>query len=214
MRRPLTIAFAWITTMAVAHTAAAAANPESFVRTEHTKLTSLLRQSVSVSREAQVSMTLGGVIDYEELTQRAFGSPCPAQLAKCVNHWAALNDAQKTETRALLRKLIEKNYKKNLTKTLDYEITYKGATPLAGNARVRTEAKSKAKLRDPAVQVDYLVRDRSAEQGVEFRVVDIITEGSSLTKNYYEQFHKMLITAGQGYPHIVKKINEKLAKKE
>ena len=64
------------------------------------------------------------------------------------------------------------------------------------------------KPRDPAVQVDYVVRNASAS----YRIVDIVTEGSSLVKNYYEQFHKMLNTPGQGYPYIVKKLNEKLAK--
>jgi len=43
------------------------------------------------------------------------------------------------------------------------------------------------------------------------RVVDIVTEGSSLTKSYYDQFHRMLTNAGQGYAYIVRKLNEKLA---
>jgi ABC-type transporter MlaC component len=58
------------------------------------------------------------------------------------------------------------------------------------------------------VQVDYVVKP----EGSAYRVVDIVTEGSSLTKNYYDQFHKMLTTPGQGYPHVVKKLNEKIAK--
>ena len=45
-------------------------------------------------------------------------------------------------------------------------------------------------------------------------MVDIVTEGSSLTKNYYDQFLRMLTTDGQRYPHIVKKLSEKIAKKD
>ncbi len=30
-----------------------------------------------------------------------------------------------------------------------------------------------------------------------------------MTKNYYDQFHRMLTTAGQGYPYLVKKLQDK-----
>jgi len=42
------------------------------------------------------------------------------------------------------------------------------------------------------------------------RVVDIVTEGSSLTKNYYEQFRKKMKTPEEGYPNIVQKLQDKL----
>jgi ABC-type transporter MlaC component len=44
-----------------------------------------------------------------------------------------------------------------------------------------------------------------------YKVIDIITEGSSMTKNYYDQFHKMLTTADQGYPYLVQKLQKKIA---
>ena len=148
------------------------------------------------------------MVDYEELARRAFGQPCPAAIASCANHWAELTDAQKTEVTGLLKALVEKNYRKNLIKTLDYDVTFKGTKEQAGDSKIRTEAKSKLKPRDPPVQVDYVVRSTNGA----FHIVDIVTEGSSLTKNYYDQFHKMLTTPGQGYPHIVEKLNEKLAR--
>jgi len=131
-------------------------------------------------------------------------------LPSCTNHWSELSEPQKKEVQDLLRKLVEKNYKKNIQKTLDYDITYKGAKESGGDTRVRTEAKSKLKPRDPAVQIDYVVRPAAGG----YRIVDIVTEGSSVTKNYYDQFHKMLTTPEQGFPHIVKKLNEKLAKND
>ena len=39
-----------------------------------------------------------------------------------------------------------------------------------------------------------------------------MTEGSSLAKNYYDQFHRMLTNPEQGYPQIVKKLNEDFIK--
>lgn len=194
--------------LALAGTASADEGAQKFVQTEHVKLEALLRQPASSGRDAQVTHTLDTMVDYDELSRRAFGQPCPPSHASCVNHWGELTDQQKTEVGGLLKRLVEKNYRKNLIKTLDYEVTYKGQKDQGGDAKIRTEAKSKLKPRDPAVQVDYVVKP----EGGAYRVVDIVTEGSSLTKNYYDQFHKMLTTPGQGYPHVVKKLNEKIAK--
>jgi ABC-type transporter MlaC component len=196
--------------LAVSGAAFADAGAEQFVQTEHVKLEALLRQPASSMRDQQVTNTLDTMVDYDELARRAFGLPCPPSVPACTNHWGELSDDQKTEVRDLLKKLVEKNYRKNLIKTLDYEVTYKGVKELTGESKIRTEAKSKLKPRDPPVQVDYVVKPASGG----YHVVDIVTEGSSLTKNYYDQFHRMLTTAGQGYPHIVKKLNEKIAKKD
>jgi len=46
------------------------------------------------------------------------------------------------------------------------------------------------------------------------RVVDIVTEGSSLTKNYYDQFRKKMDDPNEGYPNIVQKLKDKIAKKD
>jgi phospholipid transport system substrate-binding protein len=184
--------------------------PQKFIQSEHVKLEAILRQPATSARDAQVTNTLDTMVDYDELSRRAFGQPCPHAISSCTNHWGELTDQQKAEVSGLLKKLVEKNYKKNLIKTLDYEVTYKGQKEIGGDAKIRTEAKSKLKPRDPAVQVDYVVKGA----GGGYKVVDIVTEGSSLTKNYYDQFHKFLTTPGQGYPHIVKKLNEKIAKKD
>jgi phospholipid transport system substrate-binding protein len=181
---------------------------QTFVEGEHVKINALLRQPESADRNAHVNQVLDSMVDYDELARRTFGQPCPAAEPACQNHWGALADAQKTEATSLLRQLVEKNYRKNLVKTLDYDITYKGAREAEGDTRIRTEAKSKSKPRDPAIQVDYVVRGANGA----YHVVDIVTEGSSLTKNYYDQFHKMLTNPDQGYPHLVAKLREKIAK--
>jgi ABC-type transporter MlaC component len=185
---------------------ALADDAQGYIKTNHGSMTSLLKQPSSSSRDAQLSTLLDGMIDYEELTRRSFGEPCPAAVPTCTNHWKQLNDAQKTEITGLIKKLVQKNYKKNLVKTLEFDISYMGAKESSGEFRVKTEAKSKVKPRDPAVQVDYILK----ANGSSYHVVDIVTEGSSLTKNYYDQFHKMLNTDGQGYPYIVTKVNKRI----
>jgi len=43
---------------------------------------------------------------------------------------------------------------------------------------------------------------------------DFVTEGSSLVKNYYTQFRTKMHNPNEGYPNIVAKLREKIAKKD
>jgi len=190
--------------LAVPLTARADTPQEDFVRQNQLKISQLIQEH----RDADANNVLDGMVDYDELTRRAFGEPCPPGEDSCHDHWADLTDAQKAEVRDLLRKLIRKNQSKHLKKTKDYDITYKGIHAAGSDSRVRTEAKAKDKPREPPVQVDYIVREENGQ----YHVVDIYTEGSSTTKNYYDQFKKMLTAPDQGYPHLTSKLKEKIAK--
>ncbi len=188
--------------------ARAADDPQAFVQRETQKLSDLLRQPKTGDRDARVTQELDAMVNYEELTHRAFGQPCPATLPSCTNDWATLNEAQRKEVSALLKQLIQKNYKKNIEKTLDYEISYRGEKVDSGDTRIRTEAKSKSKPRDPSVQIDYVVREIDGK----LQIVDIVTEGTSQAKSYYDQFDKKLKTPSDGYPNIVQKLKDAIAK--
>lgn len=193
----------------VAFAASAFADPgaQTFLDAQHQKITVLLHQPASASRDGQVSALLDHMVDYGELARRTFGQPCPDAVPSCTNHWDALAEVQKTEVTNLLRQLVSKNYQKNLIKTLDYDIAYKGTQAQGVATRVQSEATSKLKPRDPPVEIDYILLGSSGS----YRVVDIITEESSLTKNYYDQFHRMLTTPDQGYSYLVKKLSDKIA---
>jgi phospholipid transport system substrate-binding protein len=179
----------------------------AYLEAQHQKISGLLRQPPSPARDTQVSASLDRMIDYGELTRRTFGLPCPASVPSCTNHWGELSEAQRAEVAGLLQRLVSKNYQKNLIKTLDYDVVYKGTQDQGGASRVSTEASSKLKPRDPPIQIDYIIQGTTGA----YHVVDVLTEGSSLTKNYYDQFHRMLTTPDQGYAYIVKKLNDKLA---
>ena len=184
-----------------------AADAQAFIQKEQNQITNLMKQNQS---DATINAALDTFVDYDEVTRRSLGDPCPPAIPSCVNHYATLTDAQKAEVRDLMRQLVQKNYRKTLRKTLDYEIAYKGSkADDLGDSKVRTQAQSKA-LRDPPVLADYLVHKSNGQM----KLVGIVTEGSSLTKNYYDQFHKMFITPGQGYPHLVQKLKDKIAKPE
>jgi ABC-type transporter MlaC component len=175
---------------------------QSFVEQKQGRISQLLRQPSTATRDAQVDQELGVTFDYDELTKRIFGL-CPAGIS-CVDNWTSLTAAQKAEMTGLFKKLVQKTYRKNLIKTLDYEITFRGSRASVQNeSKIQTEAKSKVKPRDPSTRIDYVVRG----SGDAYRVVDIVTEGSSLTANYREQVAKML--REHDYAYVAKKITDK-----
>jgi phospholipid transport system substrate-binding protein len=210
MRLPRLCAFSSGLLVLASTVAARAADPQEFIQHEHAKIEQLLHQPPSGARDGQIDRALDDFVDFDELARRAFGEPCPAAVPACEDLWAKYAEGQKAELKDLLGQLVRKSYRKNLAKTLDYDVEYHGQREAAGDTRVLTEAKSKSKPRDPAVRVDYVVKQTAGG----FRVVDIITEGSSLTKNYYEQFRKKMDTPGEGYGNIVQKLHEKIDKKE
>jgi phospholipid transport system substrate-binding protein len=189
---------------------AAAEDPQTFVEHQHHHIEQLLHEPQSASRDTQVHDSLSAFVDYDELTHRAFGQPCPVAEPACDDLWSKYDDGQKSELRSLLEQLVRKTYQRNLLKTLDYDVTYRGSRDTAGDTRVLTEAKNRLKPREPAVRVDYVVKQTGAGP----KVVDIITEGSSLTKNYYDQFRKKMSNPGEGYSNIVQKLREKIDKKD
>jgi ABC-type transporter MlaC component len=201
---PLALGFCALTFTGVAR---ADDPPTVFVHAQQDQLRTLLKQPASGNRDTLVATALGQMVDYDEMTRRAFGQPCPNDLPSCKNHWADLTDPQKAEVSGLLRRLVEKNYRKNLSKTLDYDVAYQAVTAENGDNVVHTEATSKSKPRDPAVLVNYVVHGAPGA----YHVVDVVTEGSSLTKSYYDQFHRMLTNPEQGYAYVVKKLNDKIA---
>ncbi len=180
-------------------------DPQGFIQSHHTRLQTMLHAPASAGRDAQVSAALDGFVDYDELVRRAFGEPCHVSIPTCDDLWAKYSDDQKRELHDLLKQVVESSYRKNLTKTLDYDVSYKGSRDAGGDTRVLTEAKSKTNPRDTPVRVDYMVKQTPHGP----RVVDIITEGSSFSKNLYVQFRKM-----DDYGKIVEKLKEKIAKKD
>jgi hypothetical protein len=182
-----------------------AEDAQTFIEHQHAKLQTMLHEPASAGRDAQVNSALDGFVDYDELVRRAFGEPCHPSITNCEDLWASYTDAQKHEVHDLLRRLVESSYRRNLTKTLDYDVSYKGSKDVAGDTRVLTEAKSKTNARDVPVRVDYIVKDTDHGQ----RVVDIITEGSSFDKQLYVQLRNL-----HDYDKIVAKLKERLAKKD
>ncbi|HEY8041189.1 MAG TPA: ABC transporter substrate-binding protein [Polyangiaceae bacterium] len=183
---------------------------QGFVEREHFTLQKLLHEPASAARDAQVNTALDGFVDYDELIRRAFGEPCHPTLPNCEDIWAGYDEAKRAEVHDLLKALLQKSYRKNLLKTLDWEVAYEGQRDMGSETRVITKAKSKLKPHDPPTRVDYIVKQTPSG----WKVVEWTVEGSSVTKNYYDQFYKKMHKPEEGYANIVAKLREKVAKKD
>ncbi|MFO0740662.1 MAG: ABC transporter substrate-binding protein [Labilithrix sp.] len=183
------------------------AGAQTFVETQQGTIKKLVEANAT---KDELTKAIDTMLDYEEITRRSLGSPCPATIPNCTNHWTQLSADDQKEFINLYTQLVQKKVRENAQKTKDFDVTYRG-TKEAGNDlnKVKTEAKDKTKPRDPPTQVDYLVKGDST-----YKVIDLVTEGSVLSKNYYDQSHKILTTDGQGVPYLKQKLKDRIAGKK
>jgi phospholipid transport system substrate-binding protein len=155
----------------------------------------LVRQAPGSQRDKQVAAVLDGMIDYDELAKRSLAG-----------HWADLSDAQRKEFTDVLRTLVRRNYERNIKNILDYRVEYLGEEPGAAGVIVHSRASSASNSREEPISIDYQLMKMSSG----WRVVDVVTEGSSLVNNYRNQFHRVI--QKDGYETLVRRMKEKLAK--
>ncbi len=170
---------------------ALASSAEEFVKTKQDELMKLVRQG---KPDAEVDKVFDQVLDYRVLAEAALGE-----------NWAARTDAEKDEFTTLLSKLVRNSYRRNLKKTLSYEIKYKGTEKGKDGEVVRTVATSTKDAREEPMSIDYVVRSQSAGQ----RIVDVVTEGSSMVGNYRSSFARIMKKGG--FPEVLKRMRKKVA---
>jgi phospholipid transport system substrate-binding protein len=168
---------------------------QDFIQSRQAQVTALLRQSASTQRDKQVAAVLDGMIDYVELAKGSLAT-----------HWGELSDAQQKEFTDILKRLVQRNYERNIKNILEYKVEYLGEEPGGGGVIVHTRASSTTNQREEPISIDY----RMQQIGGSWKVVDIVTEGSSMVNNYKNQFHRII--QKDGYNALVKKMKDKLAK--
>ena len=169
---------------------------QDFVRTKHTSLTAELAKAPSAARQRSVDQLLDGFFDFDKLTKDA--------LAR---HYDDLSEDEYNELKTLLKALVTKNYKKNIEKTLNYEVTFVGDDEVEGGKgrKVRTRA-SKRGSTEPPVEINYFLH----KVGETWVVYDVETDGSSMLRNYRNQFGKVIRRDGFGV--LLSKLQERLDK--
>ncbi len=196
-RRKVQLFAAMFSLMALTFTGAASAGEATdLVKAKQATLFELLRQDGSAGNK-KVGAVFDEMLDYQTLAQASLGG-----------EWAARSDAEKAEFSELLKQLVRKAYERNLRKTLDFNIEYLDEKVKGDVVTVKTKAVSKTNARDEPIEVAY----KLAKKDGAWRVQDIITEDVSLVSSYRSQFTK--IVKKDGFPTLIKKMKDKLAKGE
>jgi phospholipid transport system substrate-binding protein len=169
-----------------------AAEAENFVKGKHTELTELVSKAKSKDDEKKLDAAFDAVFDYDGLAK-----------ATLKDSWAQRTPAERAEFTAVLKDLVRNSYRRNIKKTLGYEVDYKGEQDGDAGKVVRTVAHNKSNAREEPVSIDYVVHQVDGK----WQIYDIVTEGSSLIRNYRNQFRKVI--EKKGFDELLKRMKAK-----
>ncbi|MES1173361.1 MAG: ABC transporter substrate-binding protein [Myxococcales bacterium] len=169
-----------------------AAEAENFVKGKHTELTELVSKAKSKDDEKKLDAAFDAVFDYDGLAK-----------ATLKDSWEQRTPAERAEFTAVLKDLVRNSYRRNIKKTLGYEVDYKGEQDGDAGKVVRTVAHNKTNAREEPVSIDYVVHQVDGK----WQIYDIVTEGSSLIRNYRNQFRKVI--EKKGFDELLKRMKAK-----
>lgn len=170
-----------------------------FFRQRHEDVLRIIRREATTdearaARSAEITRILSDLLDYQELARRALGS-----------NWESKTPAQRTQFVELLKRLVERNYEQNLERIQDFELRYTAEETVGDGIVVRTEARSRADRRSPAVEIAYTMR----RDGSVYRVFDVTTDGVSMVRNYQNQFNRII--SQNGWDELIRRMEQRLA---
>jgi phospholipid transport system substrate-binding protein len=169
-----------------------AAEAENFVKGKHTELTELVSKAKSKDDEKKLDAAFDAVFDYQGLAK-----------ATLKDTWEQRTPTERAEFTAVLKDLVRNSYRRNIKKTLGYEVDYKGEQDGDVGKVVRTVAHNKANAREEPVSIDYVVHQVDGK----WQIYDIVTEGSSLIRNYRNQFRKVI--EKKGFDELLRRMKAK-----
>ncbi len=181
-----------------------AAAPTDTLKARNNQVNQLLKQNAppgspaDVKRKSEIKAQAASLFDYGELVKRAMA-----------DHWTKITAAEQTDLVTTLKDLIERNYVKQLKSNVDYKIEY-GAEKVTGpDASVMTTVKVKTKGKSTDAEVEYKMHDL----GGKWMVWDVITDETSLMRNYKSQFDRIIRNEG-GFKELLKRMKDKLKEPE
>jgi len=171
---------------------ASAAEAETFVKGKQTELSALLSKTKTADDEKKLDAAFDAVFDYDYLAHQTLK-----------DSWEQRTPAERAEFTQLLKDLVRNAYRKNLKKTLGYSVDYKGESDVDAGKIVKTVAKNAKNAREEPVSIDYVVHQVDGK----WLIGDIVTEGSSLVKNYRNQFRKVI--QKHGFEELLTRMKKK-----
>jgi len=168
------------------------AEAENFVKGKHSELTELVTKAKSADDQKKLDAAFDAVFDYDGLAK-----------ATLKDSWEQRTPAERAEFTQLLKDLVRNAYRRNIKNTLGYEVDYKGEQDGEAGKVVRTVAHNKKNTREEPVSIDYVVHQVDGK----WLIADIVTEGSSLARNYRSQFRKVIDK--KGFDELLKRMKAK-----
>jgi phospholipid transport system substrate-binding protein len=169
-----------------------AAEAENFVKGKHSELTELVSKAKSADDQKKLDAAFDAVFDYDGLAKTTLK-----------DSWEERTPAERAEFTSLLKDLVRNAYRRNIKNTLGYEVDYKGEQDGEAGKVVRTVAHNKKNAREEPLSIDYVVH----QIGGKWLIADIVTEGSSLARNYRNQFRKVI--QKKGFDELLKRMRTK-----
>lgn len=169
--------------LSVVGAAAAQGGPASrYLKRKHDQAERVLRRAASTDaareqRRAQLDALIGGLLDYEAVSREALGDT-----------WTERSEAERAEFVSLLRSLVERNYQQNLERSLRFQVRWGDEARRGQDVVVQTSARSRENRRAPEVTIEYRMR----QAGDRWLVVDVVTDGVSMVRNYRNQFSRII----------------------
>lgn len=197
MKRRMIVAMTVMMSVLGAAGSAFAGPATDIVKTKQAALFALVRQPATPANDAKTQALFDEMLDYDGLAKASLG-----------DEWEKRTDAEKKEFSDLLKRLVRNAYRNNLRKTATFTIDYLGEKPAGEGELVQTRATNEKNKREEPVEIDF----KMVKVGDKWKIADIITEGSSLVRNYKNQFTR--IVKRDGFPTLIEKMNKKLASGE
>jgi phospholipid transport system substrate-binding protein len=187
--------------MAVAVAAVpAAASPLPVLKKRTGEVAALLKQETQEGtraherKKARMKRIIRSFFDYGELARRSLGI-----------HWKDRSSAERKEFVALLRQLIEDRVLSSLTSHAEFTVEY-GEVSIEGKS---SSVKTVVRIPDkPEIEIEY----KFSRRGSRWFLYDLVTDGTSLVRNYRSQFNRII--QRDGYQALVQKMRDKLNKND
>ena len=174
--------------------AAAQASPMAFMKGIDGQLKPLLANAQA--NEKKIVKIVNKMLDFPTLCKNSLGK-----------HWTApeRTEVQRKDFTKTLHALIEKNVVARLKDTKNHVITYESEEVDGKRGTVVTIVADGPGPRAVQTEIAYKLR----KQGSKWVVVDMVTDGVSLTSNYRSQFNKIITQ--DGWDVMMQKMRDKLA---
>jgi len=168
--------------------------PLEFVKSRQTELSTLVKKGGSSENKKKIENVFDAILDYDTLAQRSLR-----------DHWSERTDAERREFQDVLKQLVQRAYRKNLDRTLDYDVSFGETSQADEGYLVRTVAQNRKNAREEPISIDYSLH----KVGSDWKIRDIVTEGSSLVSNYQQQFNRII--KKDGFPELMRRMKKRLA---